>query len=92
MKHPTPYDGKPDIQKFDQWIASILNYADVMKIRERTMIVRTCVLTPFPPTPVKSRSLCFPLILAFPSQYVPAISVRLPSCIPYWPRPDSRST
>jgi hypothetical protein len=38
MKHPTPYDGKPDIQKFDQWIASILNYADVMKIRERTMI------------------------------------------------------
>ena len=36
----------------------------------REMSVRTCVLTPFPPTPVKSQPLCIPLILAFSSQYV----------------------
>ena len=38
MKHPTPYNGKPDIQVYDQWMASITNYAQTMKIRERTMI------------------------------------------------------
>ena len=38
MKHPEPYDGEPDIEVFDNWVHSITNYADVMKIRERTMI------------------------------------------------------
>jgi hypothetical protein len=38
MKHPTPYNGKPDIQVYDHWMASITNYAQTMKIRERTMI------------------------------------------------------
>ena len=38
MKHPTPYNGKPDIQVFDHWMASITNYAKTMKIREKTMI------------------------------------------------------
>ena len=34
MKHPTPYNGKTDIQTFDYWMASITNYAKTMKIRE----------------------------------------------------------
>ena len=38
MKHPEPYDGEPDIELFDNWVHSVTNYADVMRIRERTMI------------------------------------------------------
>ena len=38
MKHPELYNGKLDIETFDNWVHSITNYADVMKIRERTMI------------------------------------------------------
>jgi len=38
MKHPESYDGKPDLELFDGWMNSIITYADVMKIREKTMI------------------------------------------------------
>ena len=38
MKHPEPYNGKPDIDVFNSWVHSVINYTDVMKIRERTMI------------------------------------------------------
>lgn len=38
MKHPKLYDGKQDIEVFDNWVHSVMNYADIMKIRERTMI------------------------------------------------------
>ena len=38
MKLPKPYDGKPDVEEFDSWSFGITNYAEVMKIRERTMI------------------------------------------------------
>lgn len=38
MKHPEPYDGKQDIEIFDNWVLSVTNYADIMRIRERTMI------------------------------------------------------
>ena len=38
MKHPEIYDGKQDIEAFDNWVYSVTNYADVMRIRERTMI------------------------------------------------------
>ena len=41
-----------------------------------SMGVRTCVLTPFPPTLVKSRSVCFPLVLAFPSYYASGVLCR----------------
>ena len=38
MKHPETYDGKADLEAFDNWVNSILTYAEVMKIRENTMI------------------------------------------------------
>ena len=38
MKHPELYNGKLDIETFDNWVHSVTNYADVMKIRKRTMI------------------------------------------------------
>ena len=38
MKHPEPYDGKADLDVFDGWVHSITNYAEVMKVRETTMI------------------------------------------------------
>lgn len=38
MKLPESYDGKADIEAFDAWVFSITNYADVMRIREGTMI------------------------------------------------------
>ena len=31
MKHPTPYNGEPDLKKFDLWTASVVHYVDVMK-------------------------------------------------------------
>ena len=39
MKHPTPYDGKQDIETFDNWVHSVTNYAKILKIREKTMIL-----------------------------------------------------
>ena len=38
MKHPDPYDGSPDLEVFDNWMNSVLNYADIMKLRESTTI------------------------------------------------------
>ena len=38
MKHPTPYNGEPDLKKFNLWTASVVHYVDIMKYRERTMI------------------------------------------------------
>lgn len=38
MKFPDVYDGRNDLEHFDNWISSVSNYADVMKIRETTMI------------------------------------------------------
>ena len=38
MKQPDTYDGKQDIDVFDDWATSITNYADVMKVSEGTMI------------------------------------------------------
>ena len=38
MKLPKPYDGKQDVEEFDSWSFGITNYAEIMKIRERTMI------------------------------------------------------
>ena len=38
MKHPEPYNSKPDIEVFDNWVHSVTNYADVMRIHECTMI------------------------------------------------------
>ena len=38
MKHPEPYDGKQDLEVFDNWVNNVMTYAEVMKIRESTMI------------------------------------------------------
>ena len=38
MKHLMPYNGKANIQVFDYWMASIMNYTETMKIHEKTMI------------------------------------------------------
>ena len=38
MKHPKSYNRKPDLELFDGWMNSIITYADVMRIRESTMI------------------------------------------------------
>ena len=38
MKFPETYDGKADIDVFDEWAYSVVNYARVMKVRDQTMI------------------------------------------------------
>ena len=38
MKHPELYDGKPDIKLFNNWVHSITNYTNIMRIHEHTMI------------------------------------------------------
>ena len=38
MKMPGTYDGSTDMDVFDSWVYSITNYANVMRIRETTMI------------------------------------------------------
>lgn len=38
MKSPELYDGTPDLTVFDNWVASVVTYAKVMKIKESTMI------------------------------------------------------
>jgi len=38
MKLPLPYDGKADLEAFDQWTFSVTNYAKVMRVSDKTMI------------------------------------------------------
>ena len=38
MKFPETYDGKADNDVFDEWAYSVVNYAKVMKVQDRTMI------------------------------------------------------
>ncbi|KAF9641922.1 hypothetical protein BDM02DRAFT_3194260 [Thelephora ganbajun] len=38
MTPPVPYDSRNDLEYFDNWALSVTNYADVMKIHERTMM------------------------------------------------------
>jgi len=38
MKLPAPYNGKADLDAFDQWTFRVTNYAKVMKISDKTMI------------------------------------------------------
>jgi len=38
MKLPEPYDGKADLDAFDQWTFRVTNYAKVMQVSDKTMI------------------------------------------------------
>ncbi|KAF9642116.1 hypothetical protein BDM02DRAFT_3193888 [Thelephora ganbajun] len=38
MTPPVPYDGRNDLEYFDNWALSVTNYVDIMKIHERTMM------------------------------------------------------
>ena len=45
MKHPELYDSELDIELFNNWVHSVTNYADIMRICEHTMIhmISECV-------------------------------------------------
>ena len=38
MKLPEPYDGKADLDAFDQWTFKVTNYSKVMQISDKIMI------------------------------------------------------